>query len=314
MDFSSDNTSIALPYRGGGVSFGYPEGYTLMDMVPDNVKPLIHSHWSNFPPVNPMWHYLLGVIFLILGFFSFFGNGIVIYLFSCKKSLRSPANMFVVNLAFSDFMMMASQFPMYVMNCFGGGYWTLGALACQVHAFTGAIFGNNSLLTLAAIGYDRYCVIVKAFDGGHISSSKAFVIILTCWAYATAVSIWPFFGWNAYIPEGILTSCSFDYISRDWGTRSFGIFLFVMCYVLPLIVIIFVYSQIVSAIRAHEKALREQAKKMNVENLRSNADSKKQSAEVRIAKVAVGNVFLWLLTWTPYAAVVMLVSVITSFL
>ncbi|XP_063857781.1 compound eye opsin BCRH2-like [Scylla paramamosain] len=299
------NASLPLPYSSSQVAYGYPEGYSLMDLVPDDVKPLIHPHWSNFPPVNPMWHYLLAGIFIILGILSFFGNGMVMYLFSCKKNLRSPANMFVVNLAFSDFMMMVTQFPMYVVNCFEGGYWTLGAFACQVHAFTGAIFGLTSLLTLAAIGYDRYCVIVKAFDGGHISSSKAFIMILFCWGYATAVSIWPFFGWNAYIPEGILTSCSFDYISRDWGTRSFGIFLFVMCYCIPLLIIIFVYSQIVSAIRAHERALREQAKKMNVQTLRSNSDQNKQSAEVRIAKVAVGNVFLWLLTWTPYAAVVL---------
>ncbi|XP_042222540.1 compound eye opsin BCRH2-like isoform X1 [Homarus americanus] len=300
------NVSGVLAYRAGGVAFGYPEGFTLMDMVPDDVKPLIHSHWNKFPPVNPMWHYLLAGIFIILGILSFFGNGMVIYLFSCKKSLRSPANMFVVNLAFSDFMMMVSQFPMYVMNCFGGGYWILGAFACQVHAFTGAIFGLTSLLTLAAIGYDRYCVIVKAFDGGHISSGKAFFIILLCWGYSIAIAIWPFFGWNSYIPEGILTSCSFDYISQDWGTKSFALFLFIMCYCIPLTTIIFVYSQIVSAIRQHEKALRAQAKKMNVENLRSNVDANKQSAEVRIAKVAVANVFLWVLTWTPYAYVVMM--------
>ncbi|KAK4295836.1 hypothetical protein Pmani_031628 [Petrolisthes manimaculis] len=307
MSFGTHNVSEALPYRGsGGVSFGYPEGFTLMDMVPEEVKPMIHSHWSKFPPVNPMWHYILALFFIILGIFSFFGNGMVMYLFTCKKSLRSPANMFVVNLAFSDFMMMASQFPMYVWNCFHGGYWSLGPFACQIHAFTGSIFGLCSLLTLAAIGYDRYCVIVKAFDGGHISSGKAFIIILLCWLYAGAVSIPPFFGWNAYIPEGILTSCSFDYISRDWSTRSFGIFLFVVCYCIPLLIITFVYSQIVNAIRSHEKALREQAKKMNVENLRSNVDANKQSAEIRIAKVAVSNVFLWLLTWTPYAAVVLM--------
>merc|ERR1712002_712085 len=305
MEPTIRNVSGFLPYRGSGLSFGYPEGVSLLDLVPDDVKPMIHEHWSKFPPVNPMWHYLLAGIYLILGFLSFFGNGIVMYLFSFKKSLRSPANMFVVNLAFSDFMMMVSQFPMFVWNCFGGGWWTFGAFACQIHAFTGSIFGLTSLLTLAAIGYDRYCVIVKAFDGGHMTSGKAFFIILLCWAYSCGVSIPPFFGWNSYIPEGILTSCSFDYISQDWGTKSFGLFLFCMCYCFPITIITFVYSQIVGAIRAHEKALREQAKKMNVENLRSNADANKQSAEVRIAKVAVSNVFLWLLTWTPYAAVVM---------
>ncbi|XP_042857316.1 compound eye opsin BCRH1-like, partial [Penaeus japonicus] len=137
MSIGTYNVTVPMAYRGGGVSFGYPEGFTLMDLVPDDVKPLVHPHWSKFPPVNPMWHYLLAGIYMILGFLSFFGNGLVMYLFLCKKSLRSPANMFVVNLAFSDFMMMVSQFPMFVMNCFSGGYWSLGAFACQLHAFTG---------------------------------------------------------------------------------------------------------------------------------------------------------------------------------
>ncbi|XP_068202943.1 compound eye opsin BCRH2-like [Palaemon carinicauda] len=300
----SHNVSGFLPYK-TDYNFGYPPGVSLMDLIPDEVKPMIHDHWSKFPPVNPMWHYLLAGVYVILGILSFFGNGIVMYLFSTKKTLRSPANMFIVNLSFSDFMMMVSQFPMFVMNCFGGGFWTLGPLACQIHAFTGSIFGLCSLLSLVAIGYDRYCVIVKAFDGGHMTSGKAFIIIILCWAYAVGVSIWPFFGWNAYIPEGILTSCSFDYLSQDWNNKSFGLFLFIFCYCLPVTVITFVYVQIVNAICAHEKALRAQAKKMNVENLRSNADANKQSAEVRIAKVAVANVFLWLLTWTPYAYVVM---------
>ena len=36
-----------------------------------------------------------------------------------------------------------------------------------------------------------------------------------CWVYAIFWSIWPFLGWGRYIPEGILDSCSFDYLTRD---------------------------------------------------------------------------------------------------
>jgi r-opsin len=36
---------------------------------------------------------------------------------------------------------------------------------------------------------------------------------------------------------------------------------------------------------AHEKSLRDQAKKMNVASLRANEDASKQAAEIRIAKV-----------------------------
>lgn len=41
------------------------------------------------------------------------------------------------------------------------------------------------------------------------------MLILFCWAYAIVWSIFPFVGWGKYIPEGILDSCSFDYLTRD---------------------------------------------------------------------------------------------------
>ena len=72
-------------------------------------------------------------------------------------------------------------------------------------------------------------------------------------------------------------------------------------------VIIF-YTQIVKAVVAHEAALKAQAKKMNVDSLRSNADSNAESAEMRIAKVAITNVSLWICIWTPYAVVVMIAA------
>jgi len=51
---------------------------------------------------------------------------------------------------------------------------------------------------------------------------------------------------------------------------------------------------------SHEKALRDQAKKMNVESLRSNVDKSKETAEIRIAKAAITICFLFFCSWTPY--------------
>lgn len=64
--------------------------------------------------------------------------------------------------------------------------------------------------------------------------------------------------------------------------------------------IIYYYSQIVSHVVQHEKTLREQAKKMNVESLRSNQGTSNESAEIRIAKAAITICFLFVASWTPY--------------
>lgn len=50
---------------------------------------------------------------------------------------------------------------------------------------------------------------------------------------------------------------------------------------------------------AHERGMREQAKKMNVASLRSSEDANK-SAEAKLAKVALITISLWFMAWTPY--------------
>ena len=88
-------------------------------------------------------------------------------------------------------------------------------------------------------------------------------------------------------------------------TISYTVCLFVSNYCTPLLIICFCYYHIVGAIVHHERALREQAKKMNVTSLRSNSDANATSAEMRVAKVALMNISLWVAMWTPYAAIVL---------
>ena len=78
---------------------------------------------------------------------------------------------------------------------------------------------------------------------------------------------------------------------------------FVFCFCFPFFVIVGSYYFIVEAVFKHEDELREQAKKMNVTSLRSNADQIAVSAEIKAAKVAILNVTLWLVAWMPFCVV-----------
>lgn len=61
--------------------------------------------------------------------------------------------------------------------------------------------------------------------------------------------------------EGFLTTCSFDYLTDNEDTRTFVIMIFFWAYVLPMILIIYFYSQLLKSIRTHEKMLRDQVSK-----------------------------------------------------
>lgn len=62
---------------------------------------------------------------IALGFMGWTGNGIVVYIFLMTSSLRTPSNLLVVNLAFSDFIMMIIMSPPMVINCYYET-WVLG--------------------------------------------------------------------------------------------------------------------------------------------------------------------------------------------
>ena len=70
--------------------------------------------------------------------------------------------------------------------------------------------------------------------------------------------------------EGLFITCSYDYLSDDWNHKSFILYAFIFNYCVPVTFVIFFYSQIVKAVVSHEAALKAQAKKMNVDSLRSN--------------------------------------------
>lgn len=94
--------------QGGAAKFG---NLTVVDKVPADMLHLIDPHWYQFPPLNPMWHGLLGFVIGLLGFISVSGNGMVVYIFLSTKSLRTPSNLLVINLAISDFCMMLCMSP-----------------------------------------------------------------------------------------------------------------------------------------------------------------------------------------------------------
>nr|WCQ76387.1 ultraviolet sensitive opsin 2 [Agrilus zanthoxylumi] len=264
----------------------------------------IPEHWLKFPEPEASIHFLLGLLYVALFFMSTFGNGLVLWIFSTAKSLRTPSNMFVVNLAFCDFLMMLKA-PIFIYNSFHRGY-TLGYTACQAFAVMGTLSGIGAGMTNACIAYDRYHTIANPLEG-KLTRTKAFVMIIFVWIYVIPWAALPLMEfWGRFVPEGFLTQCSFDYLTRTFDTRMFVAVLFTFSYVLPMTSIIYYYSQIVSHVFDHEKALREQAKKMNVDSLRSNQQQQSQSAEVRIAKVAITICFLFVASWTPYAVLAMI--------
>ncbi|XP_060782276.1 melanopsin-A isoform X2 [Neoarius graeffei] len=177
-------------------------------------------------------HYTIGAVIFAIGITGIVGNFLVIYAFTRSHTLRTPANMFIINLAITDFLMCATQTPIF--------------FATSMHKRW--IFGEK----------------------------------------------------GAYVPEGLMTSCTWDYMTFTPSVRAYTMLLFTFVFFIPLIVIIYCYVFIFRAIRNSNQDVT----KMDRYNIRNKVKRfSKMKTEWKMAKVALIVILLYVISWSPYSIV-----------
>ncbi|KAJ6643342.1 Opsin Rh3, partial [Pseudolycoriella hygida] len=124
--------------------------------VDPNFIAIINPFWLKFNAAPASAHYTLGVIHLFIMTVGLLGNALVIFMFLRCRSIRTPCNTLIFNLAISDFIMLAKA-PIVIYNSFKLGP-ALGEFVCRIYGFVGGLTGTASIATLTAISIDRYNV------------------------------------------------------------------------------------------------------------------------------------------------------------
>ncbi|KAK5612388.1 Melanopsin-A [Crenichthys baileyi] len=250
-------------------------------------------------------HYTIGSVILAIGITGVVGNFLVIYAFSRSRSLRTPANMFIINLAITDLLMCITQSPIFFTTSMHKR-WIFGEKGCELYAFCGALFGICSMITLMVIAIDRYFVITHPLTSiGALTRKRALLILMVVWVYSLGWSLPPFFGWSAYVPEGLLTSCTWDYMTFTPSVRAYTMLLFIFVFFLPLFIIIYCYVFIFRAIRTTNRAVGKISGSTHSHS--STRDTVKSfhrlQNEWKMAKIALIVILLYVISWSPYSSV-----------
>lgn len=173
-------------------------------------------------------------------------------------------------------------------------------LGCQIYGFFGGLTGTVSIMTLAAISLDRYYVIVHPLNAAvKTTKQRARVWIGLIWTYGFLFSVIPVLdlGYNRYVPEGYLTSCSFDYLTDDGWEKGFILVFFTAAWCVPFTTISYCYVKILAAVWTTSEM---------ASSSRFGQEEEKRKTEIRLGYVVVGVILLWFVSWTPYAVVALL--------
>ncbi|CAH0553536.1 unnamed protein product [Brassicogethes aeneus] len=189
--------------------------------------------------------------------------------------------------------------PVFIFNSYYEGP-ALGDIGCRAYGLLGGLTGIASICTLAAIAMDRFYVIKYPLNRSF-TNMRVKVCIVVVWIYALIFSVCPALniGLNSYVPEGYLTSCSFDYLTDDNTARIFILVFFVAAFCVPLGLIIFSYINILSVVMNRSVSV-------SGDSSRHSKEEDKRKQEMKLAMLCLSVVFLWFVSWTPYAIVALL--------
>lgn len=178
-----------------------------------------------------------------------------------------------------------------------------------MYGFIGGLTGTSAIMTIAAMAAERFHTISRPL-GRRLTTRRALIMVSFIWMYALTFSSMPLLGiFTRYVPEGFLTSCSFDYLSSDLESRLFIFSFFIAAFCVPITIIIASYIGIFIAVKKSQLSL-------NIPNSsKTHSDfgqvgakkcNSRQRVELKLAKIAAFLITLWLLSWTPYAIVALL--------
>lgn len=154
---------------------------------------------------------------------------------------------------------------------------------------------------------ERYHCVAKPLDpSSRMTRSRALCLVGFIWVYSSIFSFMPVFGINQYVPEGFLTSCSFDYLSDEFRDRMFILSFFVAAWCVPMFIICWCYTGIVKSVSESQRLFLHHAQSLNDKMSTERNLENQRKLEIKLAKISFCLISIWTVSWTPYAIVALL--------
>ena len=170
---------------------------------------------------------------------------------------------------------------------------------CNYVGFVISFLSYTAVNHLALLTVDRwFCIARPARQNCFHSRLGQMIAPLCCWLAGVSLGVFPFFGFGVYGTEFDDLRCSVDWRRRALLDRIYHILLFVCCYVFPLLSMTLSFIFVRSTLRKSRVTVSdnfESATERVVSNLRIKA-------EKRNAVMSFTLAFVFVVAWTPYAA------------
>ena len=177
------------------------------------------------PSFDKVYRLVTTILFSAILVASLTGNSLVVFTILRQKSMKTPCNYFIMNIALADLGVGLIAAPLRILEIFTS--WPFGDFMCRFLWPIQDVFVCVSVLTHTTIGLERYRAIVKPFNP-KISLRKTRVIITILWLGCYSASGIP----QAFLLELIEVLPGWRICSLQWPSQMFR-----RCYIAYLVLV-----------------------------------------------------------------------------
>ncbi|KAJ7340241.1 hypothetical protein OS493_002973 [Desmophyllum pertusum] len=227
------------------------------------------------------------------------GNILVIIITGGNRANKTAVHKYILNLAIADIGVLAICYPLTLVKAADPLHWPLGRVVCKVlYPFTD-IFFSASIGSIVAVAIDRHRAIVRGMTA-YRSLSIAKWVILSIWLAGFASAVVPVYFVMQFIENK--QNGTVDCTPRWPNNLTFALYVFslsIFWYILPLILILWVYRQIASKIRA-SKLLHRKINNMCGSYRNEKKKKKYDTVNTKAMKILVPVVIMFAVTMFPF--------------
>ncbi|XP_062304613.1 opsin 6, group member a isoform X2 [Osmerus eperlanus] len=251
------------------------------------------------PPLSDQGETIIGVYLLVLGWLSWFGNSIVIFVLYRQRASLQPTDYLTFNLAISDASISVFGYSRGIIEIFNvfkdDGYLISSIWTCQVDGFFTLVFGLGSINTLTIISITRYIKGCHPSKACCITNKTVAMCLVFIWIGAVFWSGAPLLGWGSYTDRGYGT-CEIDWAKANYSTvyKSYIISILIACFFIPVIIMLFSYVSIINTV-----------KRGNAMSAEGDLTDRQRKIERDVTIVSIVICTAFILAWSPYAVVSM---------
>lgn len=229
-------------------------------------------------------------LYSIVFFVGLLGNIFVIITVFHYKHMRTLTNVFLVNLAISDLLVVLFCIPITLGTSVYKDY-VYGLGMCKLTSFLQGSAISVSSLSLLTISINRFIAIHRPLRARIIfSKRRVYFVIVAIWCMSFSVFV-PLLVVNDIQNTGIPSFFNRRICSEKWdrpnGKKSYDIMVFICIFLIPLLAMVFTYTKISLVLwRTQDKAIT-QTRRVILQRRRT-------------VKLLICVVVIFCVCWLPY--------------